>query len=109
MGNLLNVEGLAEDQNGHREELLEGLGDVDEVASLHTEQAQKGIAKALHRVARRVEFEESSPDDPTAPRGEDTEDEVKSHTGAVSHAGKDKSICGTTVSSVLDAVGDNTR
>ena len=52
MSDLLNVQRLAEDQDGHGEELLERLGNVDEMARLHAEQAQKWIAKALHWVAR---------------------------------------------------------
>lgn len=36
---LLNVQGLAENQDRHREELLERLGDVDEMARFHAEEA----------------------------------------------------------------------
>lgn len=92
MGNLLNVQSLAEDQDGHGEELLQRLGDVDEMPCLDAEQAQKGIAEALHWVTRRVKIEEGFPDDPAAPCGEDAEDEVQSHTSAIADAGKDESI-----------------
>jgi hypothetical protein len=90
MSDLLNVQSLAEDQDGHGEELLERLGDVDEMAHPHAEEAQEWITKALHRVARGVEIEESLPDNPATPAREQAKDEVESYTGAVAHAGKDK-------------------
>jgi hypothetical protein len=37
-------------------------------------------------------LEESLPDDPTAPGGEDTEEKIESDTGAVTDAGKDESV-----------------
>jgi hypothetical protein len=39
MRNLLNVESLAEDQDGNGEELLQRLGDVDEMSHPDAEEA----------------------------------------------------------------------
>lgn len=39
VSDLLNVQRLAEDQDSHGEELLERLGDVDEMAHAHAEEA----------------------------------------------------------------------
>ena len=92
MSDLLDVQCLAEDQDGDGEELLERLSDVDEMTHLHAEQTQKWIAEALHGVARGVEPEEGLPDDPAAPCREDAEDEVERYTGAVAYTGKDESM-----------------
>lgn len=100
LGDLRNVGRFTQDQNGYREELLQRLGDVDEVARAFAEEAEEGVAVTHHGVARRIEIEVDFPDGPAGEGGEDSEDQVQCHTGAVSDTGEDEagrikiSICG---------------
>jgi hypothetical protein len=90
VGDLLDVESLAKNQDRDREELLEGLGDVDEVSHLPAVESQERVTETLHRVARRIEVEESLPDDIATPGSEDTEDQVESNAGAVADGSEDE-------------------
>ena len=88
LGDLRNVGRFTQDQNGYREELLQRLGDVDEVARAFAEEAEEGVAVTHHGVARRVEFKVDFPDAPSRESSESTEDEVEGNTSAVADTSK---------------------
>ena len=90
LGDLRNVGRFTQDQNGYREELLQRLGDVDEVTRAFAEEAEEGVAVTHHWVARRIEVQVDFPDGPAGESGEDSEDDVQCDTGAVSDAGEDE-------------------
>jgi hypothetical protein len=76
LGDLRDIGRFAKDQNGYREELLQRLGDVDEVTRAFAEKSEEGVAVTHHWVARRIEIKVDFPDGPAGEGGEDSENEV---------------------------------
>lgn len=80
----------AENQDGNRHELLNGLGDVDEVTSEWTVNSEVGITERDHGEARGVEAKEDPPQNVARESSGSTKDNVQSDTRAESDTGKDE-------------------
>jgi hypothetical protein len=76
LGDLRDVCRFAQDQHSYRQELLQRLGDVDEVTRAFAEKSEEGVAVTHHWVARRIEIKVDFPDGPAGEGGEDSENEV---------------------------------
>lgn len=83
---------IAHDDDGHREELLKGLGNVDGMTRLWTVDAEEGITKAQHGEPGGIEAQEAAPDHPAADTGEDTEDDIECDSRSIANAGEYESI-----------------
>jgi hypothetical protein len=85
LGNLGNGLAVAQNQDGHGEEQLDGLADVDEVAGPLAVDAEEQIAKGLHRVFIRVHVDEDAVDLEARVQGQGAEDGVQGNAGTVTH------------------------
>lgn len=91
VGQLSNGLSTCKNQHGHSHELLERLGDVDEVTGFLAVYTEEGIAVRQERVSGRVESQEHTPQNPAREGSSDTEDQVEGYTGTVADTGKDES------------------
>lgn len=90
LGDLGDVGRFAQDQYGHREELLKRLRNIDEVTRAFAEESEEGVAITHHWIARGIEVEVDFPDGPAGESGEDSEDDVQCDSGAVSDTGENE-------------------
>jgi hypothetical protein len=91
LGNLVEKCGVSENDDGDTEELLQRLGDVDEVTTPWAEDSQEGVTETQHGETRRVEAEEDFPDTEGSECSGDTEDDEEGNTRAETDSSKDRS------------------
>lgn len=92
VGKLGDSSSVSENQHGDSHELLDSLGDVDEVAGVFAIDTVKWVTETHHWVAGRIKTEEDAPDQVTSNTSSETEDEGHANTETPSHVGKDITV-----------------
>jgi hypothetical protein len=77
----------SEGEHGNGHKLLDGLGDIDEVARLGAIDTEEGVTVADHGETSRVKAQEDLPEDPTRVPSSDTEDKIETGGQAVTSRG----------------------